>query len=291
MKKFFSLLSLCIIFAMQSCSSDQEPTIPESQEVEPASISHMVVKFEGKTYETEVVTFGDSVAYLNKEYAELYRNRISKLKEPATIFSEDEDGTIHVEYFLSEADLLSDHKIIKLEKRSIDNHLYTRSDTILPPLPDGYILARAELFDDRKFEDRVLFSFAATIKSTAIPNLKELGFNDKASSIKVFNLMTPSQSYLLWYTDVKTNTTKWDRKNGSGIRPVLSCYHNSNFGGAVLYCIAPPTGSGQVHEDRNLKKIGWNDRISSIAWALITDFSRFEGKDGKDPEIPGHDPC
>lgn len=37
----------------------------------------MIVKFEGKVYETDVTTIGDSVVYLNKEFAEIYISRIA----------------------------------------------------------------------------------------------------------------------------------------------------------------------------------------------------------------------
>ncbi len=36
---------------------------------------------------------------------------------------------------------------------------------------------------------------------------------------------------------------------------------------------------------KNLKTIGWNDRISSIDWTLVIGFSAFQGND---PEIPAH---
>ena len=48
------------MFAMQSCTSDEEPMMPETTKSE-TSISHMVVKFEDRIYETDAMTVGDSV--------------------------------------------------------------------------------------------------------------------------------------------------------------------------------------------------------------------------------------
>lgn len=51
------------------------------------------------------------------------------------------------------------------------------------------------------------------------------------------------------------------------------------------YCIAPQTGSTQEHFDNNLKNIGWNDKISSITWILVTDYRQFID-DNPDAEHP-----
>lgn len=61
---------------VQSCTNEQEPIISGSNKTE-TTISHMIVKFEGKVYETDVTTIGDSVVYLNKEFAEIYISRIA----------------------------------------------------------------------------------------------------------------------------------------------------------------------------------------------------------------------
>lgn len=57
------------------------------------------------------------------------------------------------------------------------------------------------------------------------------------------------------------------------------------YDGKVLYCIAPQTGSTQEHFDNNLKNIGWNDKISSITWILVTDYRQFID-DNPDAEHP-----
>lgn len=74
---------------------------------------------------------------------------------------------------------------------------------------------------------------------------------------------------------------------GSQLRPVLVSHHNSNFKGSILYCIAPSSGSSEPHKDYNLRSIGWNDKISSIEWILVTDFTKFMEAN---PDLP-HESC
>lgn len=71
-----------------------------------ATISHMVIKFEDHIYETDVMTQGDSITYLNEEYAEVYRSKISTNPNIAAITYMDESGVCNLEYFNSETQLL-----------------------------------------------------------------------------------------------------------------------------------------------------------------------------------------
>jgi len=72
---------------------------------------------------------------------------------------------------------------------------------------------------------------------------------------------------------------------------VLKCCKDAKFKGSTIYCISSPTGSSVAHTDNNLKKIKFNDKISSLCWLMIYDFSVFEDKDGNGPEIPAHGDC
>lgn len=289
MKKIVTFMSLCIVFAMQSCSSDQEPQIPETQKPD-ASISHMVVKFEDKIYETDVMEIGDSVKYVNEDFAEVYRSKIANNPDIAVLVSNDESDTSYVEFYLSEKELLQNHKFLHLKGDPLDmTDKMTRSDTIYVPKPShGAILGFAELYDDKKYKDTMLVTGVATSWSHTVAKLKDFGFNDKTSSIKVYNKMNPNTQYTITYMENPNNTLYQHNFGGNGLRPVLKSYHNSNYSGAVLYCIAPQTGSSEIHSDYNLKNIGWNDRISSLEWMLVFDFSKFNGEN---PEIPAHPDC
>lgn len=64
-----------------------------------ATISHMVIKFENHIYETDVMEQGDSITYLNEEYAEVYRSKIATNPNIAAIMNTDASGVSYLEYF------------------------------------------------------------------------------------------------------------------------------------------------------------------------------------------------
>lgn len=288
MKKFFALISFCILIAMQSCSSEEDLMLNEPNSSD-ASLSHLVIKFENRIYETDVIAVGDSVKYLNEEYDKVYRSKIVNIPNIVAVVSTNEAGTTFVEYFYSEKKLLDKYNFIPLENKSEQmTGNSTRSGVIDLMLANNTspILAVAELYDDRNFKDTKLISYASTSWATSVQKLKDLGFNDKTSSIKVFNKMNPNSSYTIEYISIGIPHHK--THSGSAIRPVLTCFEDSYYSGSVIYCIASPTGSPTDHIDTNLKNIGWNDKISAIGWQLVVDFSVFNGEN---PQIPAHPGC
>lgn len=287
MKKIFILMGLCIMFAMQSCSSESEPMMAEPNEVN-TEISHMVVKFGDKIYETDVKTFGDSVQYLNGDYAEVFDTEISKIKDGATLLYTDENGVSYVEYFHSEKELVDSYEFACIDNTPVETEVPSTRSKVIDLLfgqtrPSS--MATAFLYDDKGWTDTVLITYFYMSCHTYAKNLSDLGFNDKTSSIRLINYMDPTAYYI---TDPTKDNFVEGKTSGYNLRPVLKCYHNKNFSGSVLYCIASPAGSNVNHEDENLKTIGWNDRISSIDWTLVIGFSAFQGDD---PEIPAHKDC
>lgn len=259
----------------------------------------MVVKFEDRIYETDAMTVGDSVRYLNEEYAEVYQSKIKNNPNIAAVVSSDSIGTTYVDYYPTEKKLLEKYEFKQLRNEENSSVYNTRSHDIDMMIPnnDAPVIAVAELYDDRNFKDRKLISYATTSWATSISHLGGVGFNDKTSSIKVINKMNASTFYKIYYSDsaVSPYPTQSFTYRGDRIRPVLKCYHNSGYSGAVIYCISKLAGSQgmpgapvQDHADTNLKNIGWNDRISAIAWLLVYDFSVFNGDN---PEIPAHKKC
>lgn len=98
MKKLTMFIGICILFLMQSCTSEQNDILSLTNEQE-YTISNMVVKYNGQIYETVIVEKGDSAVYLNKEYANLYNSKISKLNNLAAVLSYDDAGTAYLEIF------------------------------------------------------------------------------------------------------------------------------------------------------------------------------------------------
>ena len=74
------------------------------------------------------------------------------------------------------------------------------------------VLAIAELYDDKDFKDTKLIAYETTTLSTAVPKLSSHGFNDKASSIKVFNNIDPKIYY-------NVNSTKIIKRESVDYRP------------------------------------------------------------------------
>lgn len=99
MKNLLKIMALCILVAMQSCSSEEEPQYKVTNQAV-SKISKMVVRFDGKIYETDVKETGDSVSYLNEEYAKIYRNKISNADDMSAVLYTDENGvSLTVETF------------------------------------------------------------------------------------------------------------------------------------------------------------------------------------------------
>lgn len=95
--------------------------------------------------------------------------------------------------------------------------------------------------------------------------------------------------------------------SGSNLRTCLVGFHNSDYKGIKLYCISKPSvnetpgleDSNANHFDYNLRKIGWNDKISSIVFRIIK-VELIEGEisyigpnpnDNNGDPYSYHDPC
>lgn len=299
-KTLIILFSICFITMIQSCSNEQEPTINGGSAESEVIISHMVVKFEGKTYKTDVKIVGDSVTYLNKEYAELYTSKIAPLPELATVITVGEDGVTYVDYLVSQAEVERKYKLMNLKNDSVSLEIAaTRSKVIdLAPSDNSVtIISYAELYDDKNFKDTMLKTYAADKGCNYVVDLKSLKFNDKCSSIKVFNTMYPNYRYKINYVPpIGADSNRIDAFElnvfyGHEIRPVLIGHEHKNYGGKKLYCIAPPAGSSEVHLDTNLRSIGWNDKISSIEWTVVLSSNIDKAVDGRVSGVSIHGKC
>lgn len=64
--------------------------------------------------------------------------------------------------------------------------------------------------------------------------------------------------------------------SGSQLRTCLIGYEDSGFKGNILYCVASYSSTQDInrpetasHQDYKLKRIGWNDKISSVVFRII----------------------
>ncbi|MDE6191805.1 MAG: hypothetical protein K2G47_09335 [Muribaculum sp.] len=104
------------------------------------------------------------------------------------------------------------------------------------------------------------------------------GFNDKTSSIRVFNFLDPNTYYKPHVVSSGIpSTLPLPGYLGSRLRTCLISYEDSNYRGKVLYCIADYSSTADMskpetatHQDRRLKNLGWNDKISSVVFRIVT---------------------
>lgn len=143
----------------------------------------------------------------------------------------------------------------------------------------GPILGRAIMYDDKDYRDRSIVLDINESLMMTIPNLKDYaGFNDKTSSIRVFNFLDPNTYYKPHVVSSGTpSTLPLPGYLGSRLRTCLISYEDSNYRGKVLYCIADYSSTADIskpetatHQDRRLKNLGWNDKISSVVFRIVT---------------------
>lgn len=276
-----------IVSMLGACSSEDEPALNLSSESD-NEISELIVRYDGKEYHTFVINDNDSIIYLNKEYAKLYSEEIKEnISNMAICLEESKDGKTIVSYYPSEDELVEQTGIKQVDQEVAENILLaTRGSGMYEVVPPSneFRLGTAELYDDRNFKDRGVRLYVTATYQCGIPSLGDLnGFNDKTSSIKVFNNMEPATVY--HQGPLLSNFT------GMSMRPCLKCYHNSDFKGTVIFCIGKQAGSGVDHLDYNLKNIGWNDRISSVEFFLISREEAENGEKGQETNYLPHNPC
>lgn len=255
--------------AMSSCTNDVSSSDFSTQE-ETSETTELIVSYKGKSYFTKVAFQGDSVIYLNEEFADIYQNEISKIDGLATLMHEDAFGRDVIEYYSNAKELeetagidtIPGQKEIPLSVNPSD----TRSVTDFPIT--GTVVGMAQLWDDKDYKDNSVVIRCTLNEFQCVNNMKKAaGFNDKASAIKVWNYLNPNTYYKGYY--LLANSTQLVQLYGSDLRICLISYADSDFKGKVLYCVSNPSGDSNPHQDRRLKSIGWNDKISSAKCRVV----------------------
>lgn len=275
MKNFKFLPILALSLGYFSCTSDVDEPF-NAEESLPQETFTLTVVHNGKTYDVPAKTVGDSIVYLDQEFSRIYETEIKGKDDKAVLTYKTDDGRDVVKYYAS-ADELEKENGIEYFENTEETPTFSRGGESLP-IPYG-IVGRAVLYDDKTFKDRdITFDISETI-FFAVPNLKNhSNFNDKTSSIRVFNLLEPNKLYSPTgtpYREEGVNATY-----GRDLRVCLIGYENSNYGGKILYCVSreyKPIDLSLTleqmrdvyHCDWRLSKIGWNDKISSLVFRII----------------------
>lgn len=263
---FYKGASVLFLGMLFSCNNNESPLI-EQEHTNYTDVFEQTIKFDGNIYHVHCATLNDSLIFLDKNFESIYRNQISKMPELTTFVYKDENGNDVIEYYSSEKELLKSRKISFYDNQELC--VNTSSRAITMPEPKA---GRAILYDDTGFKDRTVTLDADYNQFPSIANLKAYaGFNDKTSAIRVFDFLKPDTYYRPSYA-VPGYSVK-----GSQLRTCLIGYEDSDFKGSKLFCVATYSSSQDInkpetasHQDYKLKNIGWNDKISSCVFRIIT---------------------
>lgn len=297
-KTFLATLCIAALSLFTSCSNEESQELFD--ETFPDETFVMTMKYAGETYIVPCKLENDSLMYLDEEFNKIYIEEISKLPEQAMLTYKDKFGNDVCEFYKSTEELESMNGIVSscAESQPYNNNPHSRV-TDLPGnivIEEGGILGHLQLFDDTNYHSTVLSFNIGYKRITAVPSIKGefyingycyQNFNDKTSSIKLYSFLDPNKIYEL---NVKYfNDTSYPgvihKYYGQNMRVCFIGYEDTNYKGKALYCISndDPT---IVHGDWKLKNIGWNDKISSFKFGLIT----YDKTIGSNPEFPPHEP-
>jgi hypothetical protein len=232
----FAVLGL--LFVMTACSESDVLNVSPEQ----GDFFTLNATYKGITYEVPCKLEDGILIFMDKEFSDLYQNEISKLPNSATLSVSENN----VEYFENLDELLSAKQMRIVETDQNQSKVEIRVAT---SGQSGSVI----LWDDVNYEDRSLVFDIGYVDWWSIPHLSNYqNFNDKTSSLKVFNYISSSSTI----TDAYGYTYP-----GSDLRVTFVGYENNNYSGNVLVCFCAP---GATHQDNRLANIGWNDKITAI---------------------------
>ena len=299
MNKTFIFVSIfTLVISLMACNNADEPQFSSIDERNGQET--FVAIYNGKSYIVGVREQNDTVIYQNDSFNKIYRDILSKNSHLAMLAYKNVYGQEIIEYFDKEEDLWREYSINGLMRENDTTNGNQNSgprrvvDYI--QIPEGStLIGRAILYDDVNYSDRTLTIDMSPIWRVEIPKLKDSAykFNDKTSSIRVFNFMDPSQNYSILCG--LPGDAHFVTVPGGHLRTCLVSFEDTGFHGRVLYCFSsysnpaasydPTTAS---HQDWNLKRIGWNDKISAVVLDIFQTAAfnyEFEiiGENGKEP--------
>lgn len=258
---------LCFISLLGVVGCSQEEIEPMDSETSATKDKfYLDITYQGENYDNvECVMDDEDMLVVDSSFKEIYEKEIVNNPNLATLLTS-VDGELKISYFKDEATLIDECSFNFLEVKMVNSRA---QDT-----PNYGTVARAILHDDRGYRDRQLELKMTNFNPVDKPSLKGDNFNDKTSSIKVYNYISPDSIY---YCNDKTY-------NGWEILPCLISYEDTNYSGRVIYCVGDvyngtydrPNGT-EPHSDYNLDRIKWSDKISSCKFRVIEKKSFYNG--------------
>ncbi|MCM1518778.1 MAG: hypothetical protein NC117_09070 [Pseudoflavonifractor sp.] len=219
MKKFVCAVISMMALVLTSCSSEDLLPDETEQKVVNNDEFSMIVRYKGNIYNVPCILENDSLIYLDESFNELYNKEISNNPNLAIYATKDENGNDVISYYEDVKTLEND---LNVEYMSEDSNYGSRTSR-------SYV-GRAILYDDRGYADRNVILDLYSDARITIFSLKEYAsFNDKTSSIEVYNYMEPGTTY---YIGDVVNGGRYFR--GSELRACLISYEDTYFKGKVL---------------------------------------------------------
>lgn len=188
-KFFTSLMLATCILGFTSCSNEDDPKQTPESTLSPTEFLN--ISYNGKEYLNVPTAYdenGDFV-FLDEDFSKIYE---AELKELPTLSINLINDT-NIEMFCSLESNLTKHGI---DYSKVPNEFSPATRTITSS-EQNYI-GTVDLYDDKKFKDRLLpFGISEAIHPVNEPNLKTYGFNDKCSSLKLWNHLPKDASKIL----------------------------------------------------------------------------------------------
>lgn len=272
MKKFFySILSLSLAMGLFSCSNDDDlgtidKPYTDSSSNEPFTL---IAEYKDKQYTLRCTMQNDSLVFLDEDFSKLYNEEIMLLPDLARLVFKDSEGADVIKFYANSQELETKNGISYFN----DEALYIDTDEAeISTKLAGPLVGRCILYDDTNFKDRTV---TFEIDQHTFPRVSHLkpyaGFNDKTSAIRVYNFLNPNEYYRPFYAEINSSV------RGSSLRTCFIGHEHDNFRGKKLYCVAessftqgPVLPQNNHHEDYKLKRLGWNDKITSTEFRIIT---------------------
>lgn len=276
-KKHLLSVNLLSILFFTACSANEEPTPNFGAENDENETFELIIKYDGKTYSEQAHLENDSLVFLDSEFGNFYNSVIKAAPNMAVLTYKDNLDRDVVEYYNNEQQLLKESGLSFFDQTAQAQFESRGGES--KPVASGTV-GRACLYDDKTFKDRDITLDIPQDLFIAIPDLKVYdNFNDKASSIRVFNFLQPNHLYSPGNPNHLLDPTDYS-EYGYTLRTCLIGYEDTNYGGKKLFCVSREAKSIDLslsleemkqvyHCDWRLSKIGWNDKISSLVFRIV----------------------
>lgn len=241
-KFLHGLLLAGSVLGLVSCSNEEVPGQTSKENLAPQEFLN--ITYNGKKYLNVPTAYdenGDFV-FLDEEFSDIYERELKELTTLSINLIDDKN----IEMFSSLETNLTNHRF-DYPKLSDESASITR--TIVSP--EENFIGTATLYDDKKFKDRNLeLGIQKADHPVHIDNLKNNGFNDKCSSLKLWNRLPKDESKFL---DMGTYFLSYAEAS-----LIFIGYDDHDYSDRTYTAYADPTEQKEYKELKN-----FNDKMSS----------------------------